>query len=97
MRYLPLTKTEREQMLSGLGMETMQELFAEIPPREMILTEDLPPLPRALSEAELMEHFRQLTEKNKDLSSVTSFMGAGAYDHLIPSIIPHLIGRGGEF
>ncbi|HHY14745.1 MAG TPA: aminomethyl-transferring glycine dehydrogenase subunit GcvPA [Firmicutes bacterium] len=92
MRYLPLTKTEREQMLSGLGMETMQELFAEIP-REMILTEDLP-LPRALSEAELMEHFRQLTEKNKDLSSVTSFMGAGAYDHLIPSIIPHLIGRG---
>ncbi len=92
MRYLPLTKTEKEQMLTSLGLSSVQELFAEIP-REMLLTEDLP-LPAALSEAELMEHFRQLTAKNKDLSSLVSFMGAGAYDHLIPSIIPHLVGRG---
>lgn len=92
MRYLPLTKTEKEEMLTSLQLESVEELFAEIP-RDMILTEDLP-LPDALSEAELIEHFRKLTEKNKDLSSLVSFMGAGAYDHLVPSIIPHLVGRG---
>src|SRR5690554_4045401 len=91
MRYIPLTQTEREEMLAVLGLESVEELFAEIP-REMVLTDDLP-LPDALSEAELIEHFRQLAAKNKDLTSVVSFMGAGAYDHLIPSAISHLVGR----
>ncbi|MGI6652402.1 MAG: aminomethyl-transferring glycine dehydrogenase subunit GcvPA [Limnochordia bacterium] len=92
MRYLPLTQEEREEMLQSLGIEKIEDLFTAIP-EEMRLDSDLN-LPPPLSEAELVRHFADLAAKNKDLKSTVSFMGAGAYDHLIPSIIKHIVGRG---
>ena len=49
-------------------------------------------LPPALSEAELMRHMRA-RGANVNLTETVSFMGGGAYDHLIPSIVKHLISR----
>lgn len=92
MRYIPLTQDEKQEMLDVLGIASVQELFDDIP-EHILLDQDLE-LPEALSEAELVKHFRELAKKNSDLSSVVSFMGAGAYDHLTPSVIKHIIGRG---
>lgn len=92
MRYLPLTPNEKREMLETIGIEQIADLFADIP-QEMMLEGDLD-LPEALSEAELIRHFKQLAAKNNDATKSVSFLGAGSYDHLIPSIIKHVVGRG---
>lgn len=92
MRYLPLTEEERQEMLQSLGVDKIEDLFTAIP-EEMRLRTDLD-LPAPLSEAELIRHFTELANKNNDLKSSVSFLGAGSYDHLVPSVIKHLVGRG---
>ena len=92
MRYIPLTNDEKQEMLKTIGIETVEELFEDIP-QEMILDGDLD-LPEALSEAELICHFKELAAKNNDATKSVSFLGAGSYDHLIPSMIKHVVGRG---
>lgn len=92
MRYIPLTNDEKQEMLKTIGIETVEELFEDIP-QEMILDGDLD-LPEALSEAELIRHFKELATKNNDATKSVSFLGAGSYDHLIPSMIKHVVGRG---
>lgn len=92
MRYLPLTPDEKQQMLKSVGIETVEELFSDIP-ESMRLKGDLN-LPEPLSEAELVRHFAELAGKNNDLQKFVSFLGAGSYDHLIPSMIKHIVGRG---
>lgn len=92
MRYLPLTQEEQQEMLASLGIEKVEDLFSDIP-EHMRLDADLD-LPAALSEAELVKHFSKLAGKNNDLQSAVSFLGAGTYDHLIPSMIKHIVGRG---
>ncbi len=92
MRYIPTTEHERKEMLESIGVDSIAELFADVPPK-IVLNEPLP-LPEALSEAELVRHMEQLAEKNLNLTEIVSFMGAGSYDHLIPSIVKHLISRG---
>lgn len=92
MRYIPTTESERKEMLESIGVDSVAELFDDIPP-QMILDNPLP-LPDPLSEAELVRHMEQLAEKNVNLKEIVSFMGAGSYDHLIPSIVKHITGRG---
>ncbi|NLL48464.1 MAG: aminomethyl-transferring glycine dehydrogenase subunit GcvPA [Firmicutes bacterium] len=92
MRYLPLTPGERQEMLQSVGIEKIDDLFTSIP-EQMRLRTDLN-LPEPLAEAELLRYFSDLASKNNDLKSSVSFLGAGSYDHLIPSAIKHLVGRG---
>ncbi|HHT43827.1 MAG TPA: aminomethyl-transferring glycine dehydrogenase subunit GcvPA [Firmicutes bacterium] len=92
MRYLPLTKDEKQEMLASLGLNSVEELFQDIP-KESMFQGDLD-LPGPLSEAELLRHFQELAAKNSDATEYVSFLGAGAYDHLIPSVIKHIVGRG---
>ena len=92
MRYLPLTKDGKQEMLASLGLNSVEELFQDIP-KESMFQGDLD-LPGPLSEAELLRHFQELAAKNSDATEYVSFLGAGAYDHLIPSVIKHIVGRG---
>jgi glycine dehydrogenase subunit 1 len=92
VRYLPLTKDEKQEMLASLGLNSVEELFQDIP-KESMFQGDLD-LPGPLSEAELLRHFQELAAKNSDATEYVSFLGAGAYDHLIPSVIKHIVGRG---
>lgn len=89
--YLPLTVREREQMLSVVGVGSIDELFADIP-REILLQEDLD-LPEALSESELLSHVKELANRNMSLDSHPSFLGAGVYQHLVPSAVYHVANR----
>ncbi len=90
-RYLPQTDAEIAEMLAAAGVASMEELFAEIPEAvRMRRALDLPP---ALPEGELLEHLRKLADANAHADRLVCFLGAGAYDHVIPSVVWHLAGR----
>jgi len=89
--YLPLTPPERREMLSAIGVDSIADLFADIP-QEISLKTDLN-LPPPLSESELVRHVQELADRNISLADYTSFLGAGVYQHLIPSAVPHLANR----
>ncbi len=89
--YLPLTDRDRHEMLAAIGVEAVEDLFSDIP-EEVRLQRDLD-LPPALAETEAIRHLNALASKNKHFQSCVSFMGAGVYDHFIPSVIKHITGR----
>lgn len=81
-------------MLREIGFPSAAELFRGIPEKLQLKRPlDLPP---ALSEGEALNYFRQLAESNETRVTgrkMPSFLGAGAYDHFIPTIIDTLISR----
>ena len=77
-------------MLKAIGIGSIDELFAPIPP-EYRLTRDLK-VPRQMAESEIVDYFRQRSRENGE--GYTSFLGAGAYAHYRPVIIDSLISRG---
>ncbi len=86
-KYLPHTKKDIEEMLKVIDVNSIDDLFLEIP--EELKKLDLN-FPNGLSELEIYDKFNILANKNKNL---IPFVGAGAYDHYTPSVIKHLIGR----
>ena len=80
--YLPSTGEERRQMLEALGMQTLDDLYAAVPPEVRIHGLDLP---EGLSELEVTRRVTELSERNTVFRSV--FRGAGAYRHFIPAIV----------
>jgi glycine dehydrogenase subunit 1 len=89
--YIPLTDADRRAMLATIGVASTDELFAEIPAEHRHPPLDLPP---ALSEVELMRELRELSARNRPAGELPSFLGAGAYQHFIPSVVDHIIRRG---
>lgn len=78
-------------MLEYLGLTGIEELFDSIP-REARLDKKLE-LPEPVTEMEVVSLMRRLSEKNGDLLQYTSFLGAGAYNHYVPSVVDHVTGR----
>ena len=89
--YISNTTAQQQAMLSEMGNDSLQELFADIP-EAVRLSRDLE-LPPALSELELTSYMRKLSQKNINLDDTSCFLGAGAYDHFIPSAVGNLIAR----
>jgi glycine dehydrogenase subunit 1 len=77
-------------MLHQVGLNSAEELFDSIP-RDLRLTRNLNTTP-ALSEIELLAGFEQLATRNPGARRI-SFLGAGAYQHYIPTIVDHIISR----
>ena len=92
MSYLFSTPDEQMQMLERIGVGSLQTLLDQIP-SELQLQRPLD-LPRPLTELELEQHLRKLAEKNVGASTRPSFMGGGAYDHYIPSVVDEITSRG---
>jgi len=78
-------------MMSFLGIEDTTELFDDIP-ASVRMNRSLG-LQRAMSEIELERHMQKLARKNLDFTQVTSFLGAGSYEHYIPSAVDALTSR----
>jgi glycine dehydrogenase subunit 1 len=94
MRYIPNSAQERGEMLREMGLDSVDDLFRGIP-APLKLTAPLK-LPAALSETETLDYFRALAARNAvrgNGAQKLSFLGAGAYDHFIPTIIDTLISR----
>jgi glycine dehydrogenase subunit 1 len=92
MRYLPKSPAEREEMLSAIGADSIDQLFSSIPERYR-LREALK-LPGPLSEAEIIQYFGERAAENS--RGYTSFRGAGVYNHL-RSVVTDAIIQRGEF
>ena len=89
--YLPHTEDDRQAMLAAVGVRSVQDLYADVP-ASLRLNRELA-LPPALSEPELISHFYRLAGQNADLGAYACFLGAGAYDHYIPSVVDHILRR----
>lgn len=90
-RYLPMTDKDKEEMLETVGVESTEVLFSDIP-GEVRLKRDLN-LRKPANEYQLMKELGNMARKNINLKTHTSFLGAGVYDHHIPSIVDHVISR----
>ncbi|HET7522474.1 MAG TPA: aminomethyl-transferring glycine dehydrogenase subunit GcvPA [Bacillales bacterium] len=90
-RYLPMTEQDRREMLKAIGVSSTDELFSDIP--ENVRFQGALGLERALSEAEMMSFMTTLAGKNVNTKEYVSFLGAGVYDHYIPSVVNHVISR----
>lgn len=91
MRYLPHTEEDIRQMLAKTGHSSMETLFDIIP--EQAKTESGMNLPDPMSEWDLDTHMEALASENIACKAYTCFIGAGSYDHYIPSIVPYLVSR----
>ncbi len=91
MRYLPLSDTDRGEMLARTGVSTIDDLFADIP-QNLLLKEPVD-LPRRKGELEVERILSRMSARNVSASSVPFFIGAGAYKHHVPATVDHLIQR----
>jgi glycine dehydrogenase subunit 1 len=96
MRYIPNSLQEREDMLREIGRESIDDLFKGVP-QKLKLNRPLD-LQQALSEPETLSYFQHLAAKNAipvagNGEPFDFFLGAGAYDHFIPTVIDTLISR----
>lgn len=89
--YIPLTPSDIEAMLRVIGVNSVDDLFSDIP--EEMRFEGTLALPKALTEPELLRHCQRLAEQNQDVEKVVSFLGAGIYEHYVPAVVEHLVGR----
>ena len=88
--YISNTDADRTAMLESVGVASVAELFLEIPESHRDPPLDLP---TPLSELELIRELRALSLKNANLDDYACFLGAGSYNHYIPSVVRHVTGR----
>ncbi len=87
-RFTPHTEADVGEMLEAIGVETLDDLFADVSPK---LDGELN-LPPALSEHEALSDVNRAAGEN--VAGLPMFVGAGAYDRIVPSAISAIIGRG---
>lgn len=90
MGYVPNTDQDRAKMLALIGVESVDDLFYDVPKELRYPQIDLP---EPVSEMEIMRELQEMSEANVDLLHTPSFLGAGAYYHFIPSVVDAIISR----
>ena len=86
--YLPHTESDIRAMLDRIGVQKLEDLYSDVPSE--FLKKGAYALPDALSEQEIRDYFASLEAMNARLKV---FVGAGAYDHYTPAVIPYLCSR----
>lgn len=90
-RYLPMTESDQKAMLEKIGVRSVEELFSDIP--ESVRFKGEYKIKPAKSETALLKELTKMAQKNADLRTNTSFLGAGVYDHYMPVIVDHVLSR----
>ncbi|HEX9780710.1 MAG TPA: aminomethyl-transferring glycine dehydrogenase subunit GcvPA [bacterium] len=91
MDYLPHTQDEFQEMLRTIGVGSFEELLDAVPPE---LRHPVLALPPGRSEPEVLRRCGALAERNRSLEDIASFLGAGAYDHVVPTAVDAIASRG---
>jgi glycine dehydrogenase subunit 1 len=92
MTYIPISPKERDAMLKTIGVKSLDDLFEAVPVQHRFPALDLPP---ALTEMEAAQELADLAASNENVrGDLISFLGAGMYNHYIPSVIDHMLRRG---
>lgn len=92
MRYIPHTDADRKEMLQTIGVSTIDELFEQIPGN--LRVNGPLNIPESLDEHAILVELRKIGSANRSTIDLVSFLGAGVYEHYIPSIVMELISRG---
>ncbi|MBI5184426.1 MAG: aminomethyl-transferring glycine dehydrogenase subunit GcvPA [Nitrospinae bacterium] len=94
-RYIPNTPEDRSEMLEAIGVGSIEDLWKTIP--EDLRLKSRLRLPSALPEPDLLRHLKNMSGQNSDVGRFPSFLGAGAYNHYIPSAVNHLASQPGFY
>lgn len=92
MRYLPLNENDRAEMRAKVGINSIDELFTDIPEFAR-LDAPIAQLPNRKTEYEVSRQLGAMAAKNQTASSGPFFCGAGAYRHHVPASVDHIIQR----
>lgn len=91
MRYTQLTEHDVQEMLGKIGVKSIDDLFSTIPEKLRLKGHlDIPP---GLSELEMLADAEALAARNTDCNEAVCFLGGGAYDHFIPTVVDALSGQ----
>jgi glycine dehydrogenase subunit 1 len=91
MTYIPISPSERDAMLATIGVKKIDDLFQDVPSKHRFPDLTLPP---AVTEMEAAADLSDLAAGNESVRDLVSFLGAGAYNHYIPSVVDHILRRG---
>lgn len=91
MTYIPISPTERDAMLETVGVKKLDDLFDAVPAKYRFPNLNLPP---AITEMEAAAELGELAQANQSTRELVSFLGAGMYNHYIPSVVDHILRRG---
>jgi glycine dehydrogenase subunit 1 len=91
MSYVLNTPDDQQAMLKSIGVGSLQDLFANIPP-SVRLNRPLN-VPPPLSEMELASHMQTLVNRNRSANDAVCFLCGGSYDHFIPAVVDAISGR----
>jgi len=91
MRYLPLTDTDRAEMLAVVGAPSIEALFADVPQAARLAGPV--DLPLHQGELEVERALGRLAGRNRAAGAGPFFCGAGAYRHHVPASVDHIIQR----
>src|SRR5579871_5353271 len=90
MSFVPLTDSERAEMLAEIGLDDPDSLFDVLPEAIRFPSIDIGP---ALTEIEATSRIQGIAERNTAVTSIPCFLGAGAYRHFIPSAVGAILSR----
>src|SRR5215211_4501904 len=90
-RYTSATDADRQEMLATIGVESIDDLFADVP--EGVRLGRALDLPQGKPEQEVYAYLRDLAAANTSAESELSFLGAGMYDHYVPALIDSILQR----
>jgi glycine dehydrogenase subunit 1 len=90
MVYIPNTDDDRSEMLATVGVNSVSDLFHDVPAAHRFPELRLPP---PLSEMEVLRELQILSNENDDVGNLSCFLGAGSYHHFVPSVVDFLLRR----
>src|SRR5499427_9861612 len=91
MSYVPHTERERCDMLAAIGVDRMEDLFADVPAQVRFPELNLPP---GLAEPDLVREMHAQAARNFPVDPARSFLGGGVYHHFRPSTVDYVLARG---
>src|SRR5690606_11532414 len=90
MRYLALTKEDRQAMLKAIGVNSVNNLYDSVH-EKYLLNDHIKNLAAHQGEMEVESCLTKLSSKNRPASKGAFFLGAGIYNHHIPASVDHII------
>jgi len=91
--YIPHSEADEKAMLATIGVDSIDDLFCEIP-ADLRVKGELN-VPASLDEHRLLGHLTDLSRRNKNcITDLVCFLGAGMYDRYIPASVGAIISRG---
>ena len=91
MQYISNTEQDKKDMLTAMGVPSFESLIAAVPNHLRRFQMDIP---EGASELELFRELVEIGKSNRHFHDYASFLGAGNYDHFIPTVVNHLAHRG---